>query len=221
MQHSKKIYLVRHGQTEYNRRGVVQGSGIDASLNEVGRVQAQAFYEAYHQVPFRRVYTSVLQRSIQSVQQFLDDGLPHTPLAGLNEINWGVKEGKVPTSEEHSYYTEITDGWKAGKLDVAIEGGESPLMVQDRQREALKQIVSHQDEELILICMHGRAIRIFLCLMLDRDLRYMDEYPHDNLGLYQLRYDYGSQQFSLEVTNDTSYLPDIPPPAKETKTEVE
>ena len=217
----KTIYLVRHGQTEYNRRGGVQGSGIDAPLNEVGRVQARAFYEAYHQVPFQRVYTSTLQRSIQSVQQFLDDGLPHTKLAGLNEINWGVKEGKVPTSEEHSYYTEITDGWKAGKLDVAIEGGESPLMVQERQRDALEQILAHKEEELILICMHGRAIRIFLCLMLNRNLCEMDEYPHNNLGLYLLTYDYETQQFSLERTNDTSHLPDMPPRAEETKTEVE
>ncbi len=220
MQHNKKIYLIRHGQTEYNRRGVVQGSGIDAPLNEVGQMQAQAFYDAYHQMPFQKVYTSVLQRSIQSVQSFLNNGLPHTKLAGLNEINWGVKEGKVPTSEEHSYYTEITDGWKAGKLDVAIEGGESPIMVQERQKEALKQILDHQDEELILICMHGRAIRIFLCLMLSRDLREMDDFPHSNLGLYLLTYDYEREQFSLEQTNDTSHLPDMPPPAEETKTDV-
>ena len=217
---NKKIYLVRHGQTEYNRRGVVQGSGIDAPLNEVGRRQAQAFYDAYRETPFQKVYTSVLQRSIQSVQGFLNDGLPHAALAGLNEINWGVKEGKVPTSEEHSYYTEITDGWKAGKLDMAIEGGESPLMVQDRQRKSLAHILSHDDEELILICMHGRAIRIFLCLMLERDLRYMDEYPHNNLGLYLLTYDYGSRQFTLERTNNTSHLSDMPSVAEETKTEV-
>ena len=216
----KKIYLVRHGQTEYNRRGVVQGSGIDAPLNEVGMAQARAFYDTYHKVPFQRVYTSVLQRSIQSVQHFLDDGLPHTKLAGLNEISWGVKEGKVPTSDEHTYFTEMVDAWKEGEVDRRIEGGESPVMVQDRQREALAQILANEDEELILICMHGRAIRIFLCLMLDRDLRYMDEYPHHNLGLYTLTYDYGSERFDLEQINDTSHLPDLPPKVEETKTEV-
>ena len=217
----KKIYLIRHGQTEYNRRGVVQGSGIDASLNEVGEIQAQAFYDAYHQVPFRKVYTSTLQRSIQTVQNFLNDGLPHTKLSGLNEINWGVKEGKVPTSTEHTYFTQMVDAWKEGQVDLAIEGGESPVMVQERQKEAIEHILAHKDEELILICMHGRAIRIFLCLMLNRDLCYMDEFPHDNLGLYILIYDYDSQQFTLERTNDTSHLPDMPPPAEETKTEIE
>jgi bisphosphoglycerate-dependent phosphoglycerate mutase len=39
----KDIYLIRHGETDYNRLGVVQGSGIDADLNDLGRRQAQAF----------------------------------------------------------------------------------------------------------------------------------------------------------------------------------
>ena len=216
----KTIYLIRHGQTEYNRRGVVQGSGIDAPLNDVGWLQARAFYEAYRTVSFEHVYTSVLQRSIQSVQGFLDDGLPHTKLAGLNEISWGVKEGKVPTSSEHSYFTDMIDAWQEGEVDLAIEGGESPRMVQDRQRGALDRILAPEDESPILICMHGRAIRIFLCLMLERDLRHMDEYPHHNLGLYLLTYDYGTRQFTLERTNDIAHLPDLPPPLEETETEI-
>ena len=43
----KDIYLIRHGETDYNRMGVVQGSGIDADLNELGNRQAQAFFEHY------------------------------------------------------------------------------------------------------------------------------------------------------------------------------
>ncbi len=216
----KKIYLVRHGQTEYNRRGVVQGSGIDAPLNDTGWTQARAFYEAYHSVPFQHVYTSLLQRSIQSVQGFLENGLPHTKLAGLNEINWGVKEGKVPTSNEHTYFKKMISAWQEGEVDRAIEGGESPRMVQDRQRAALDRILAPEDETPILICMHGRAIRIFLCLMLNRDLRHMDDYPHQNLGLYLLTYDYDTRQFALERTNDVEHLSDLPSPEEETETEV-
>ena len=219
MQH-KTIYLIRHGQTEYNRRGVVQGSGIDAPLNEVGELQAEAFYQAYRDTPFSHVYTSNLQRSIQSVARFLEDGLPTTRLAGLNEINWGVKEGKVPSSEEHSYYKQIINGWQEGKLDVAIEGGESPLMVQERQKPALEHILAQQKEDPILVCMHGRAMRIFLCLMLDRNLRDMDHFGHTNLCLYVLRYHYGEQRFELIKENEQSHLPELPPQVSEDKTEL-
>ncbi len=206
----KVIYLIRHGQTEYNRKGVVQGSGIDAPLNEVGHIQAEAFYKTYHNVSFDHVYTSVLQRSIQSVKGFLEDGLPTTQLAGLNEINWGVKEGKVPTTEEHSYYNKIISGWRDGKLDVAIEGGESPLMVQERQKPALERILSYSKQKQVLICMHGRAMRIFLCLMMNRDLRDMDQFKHANLGLYLLHYYANDQRFEIIKENDQSHLPDSP-----------
>ncbi|MCZ6899539.1 MAG: histidine phosphatase family protein, partial [Bacteroidetes bacterium] len=49
---SKKIYLIRHGETDLNRAGVVQGSGVDTSINDFGRRQANEFYEKYKHVPF-------------------------------------------------------------------------------------------------------------------------------------------------------------------------
>lgn len=44
---TKYIYILRHGETDYNRRGIVQGSGVDAELNEYGRLQAEAFFRYY------------------------------------------------------------------------------------------------------------------------------------------------------------------------------
>lgn len=213
----KKIYLIRHGQTEYNRKGVVQGSGIDAPLNETGRMQAKSFYDHYKDIPFQHVYTSVLQRSIQSVEHFLDSGLPHTRFEGLNEINWGEKEGKVANAEDSEYYASIIKSWTYGELDRAIEGGESPNMVQERQKPALEKIIANKDENPVLICMHGRAMRIFLCLMMDYDLRRMDEFAHANLCLYLLEYDYQTQSFEILQANDQSHIPEIPSFAEEDK----
>lgn len=202
---SKTIYLIRHGQTEYNLKGVVQGSGIDAPLNDTGWKQAHAFYKHYRDIPFQRIYTSVLQRSIQTVTPFLDDGLPHTPLEGLNEINWGEKEGKVANDEDHQYYKFIIDSWKKGDTDLAIRGGESPRMVMERQKPALQAILA-DEEDPVLVCMHGRAMRILLCLMMDHDLSRMDDYAHSNLCLYVLEYDYTQQKFAISLKNEQAHL---------------
>jgi len=59
----KTIYLIRHGETDFNRRGVVQGSGVDSDLNDMGRAQAQAFFQAYQHVPFEKLYVSGLKRT--------------------------------------------------------------------------------------------------------------------------------------------------------------
>jgi len=202
---NKTIYIIRHGQTEYNRKGIVQGSGIDAPLNDTGWKQAQAFFLHYCQVPFRRVYTSVLQRSIQTVSPFLEGGLSHTPLEGLNEINWGEKEGKVANAKDHQYYSYIINSWKKGDLDQAIKGGESPRMVMERQKPALQAILE-DDSDPVLICMHGRAMRILLCLMLNHDLSRMDDFEHANLCLYVLNYNYEKQNFELTIKNEQAHL---------------
>lgn len=204
---SKKIYLIRHGQTDYNKSGVVQGSGINASLNATGYKQAQLFFEAYRHIPFDKIYTSALRRTIQSVQQFIDMGIPHEALPGLNEISWGIAEGTALTSESHAYYLRLTEQWKKGELHLKIDGGESPLDVQNRQEEAIKHILSHTEEKTILVCMHGRAMRILLSWLQDQPLTKMDDFAHDNLCLYKLHYQSGA--FRIEAFNDVSHLVDI------------
>ena len=203
---SKTIYLIRHGETDYNRRGVVQGSGIDADLNELGHAQAAAFYEAYHDVPFDKIYTSALRRTVQSVQSFIDAGLPTEAHAGLNEISWGVREGKVPNYADDEYYLDLIQAWRAGATDRATEGGESPQQVRDRQQPVIDLMLSRPEERTILVAMHGRAIRILLTRLLDQPLARMDEFEHRNLCLYVLRYEYGAQRFVLERANDTRHL---------------
>ena len=201
---SKKIYLIRHGQTEYNRQGMVQGSGIDAPLNETGYQQATAFFKAYRDISFDKIYISTLQRTRQSVQSFLDLGIPHEKLSGLNEINWGEKEGMPFSQQDHDYYLKVTSAWENGQVDLGIAGGESPLEVSARQKAAMDHILTRAEEKTILICMHGRAMRILLCDLLNYHLRYMDTFPHSNLGLYTINF--SGKRFSIEWTNDTRHL---------------
>ncbi|MBT32088.1 MAG: histidine phosphatase family protein [Thalassobius sp.] len=205
---SKKIYLIRHGETEYNKLGMVQGSGIDSNLNETGQKQARAFYEYYKGIPFDKVYTSKLRRTHQSVQQFIDSKLPWQQLYGLNEISWGHKEGRQITDEDNEQYANMLIGWTNGDYTQKVYGGESPLEVQERQRDAWRYILANDQEENILVCMHGRAIRILLCLLLDIELKNMDRFIHSNLCLYLLNYEDG--KFSIEKECDVTHLKKLP-----------
>ncbi len=202
----KRIYIIRHGETDYNRRGVVQGSGVDADLNDMGRAQADAFFQAYQHVPFDKVYISSLKRTLQTVQPFIDLGLPYERHAGLNEISWGVMEGKIPGNIDDEYYRDLTEGWASGDTARTAEGGESPEQVRDRQKPVIDLILSRPDETTVLVAMHGRALRILLTWLMDEPLADMDEYEHSNLCLYQLNYNYDTQQFTIELANDTAHL---------------
>jgi probable phosphoglycerate mutase len=181
----KKIYLVRHGQTDFDLKGVVQGSGIDAPINDTGIAQANAFFKVYEKVPFDQIYHTGLIRTKQSIQNFINLGIPSTALVDLNEISWGSYEGTPMTPEEGEYYKHMLNQWRQGNLDYAIAGGESPNMVAKRMRSGIKTILEGPGET-ILVCMHGRAMRIFLSVLLNFDLRHMDNFEHHNLCLYLL-----------------------------------
>jgi broad specificity phosphatase PhoE len=202
----KELYIIRHGETDYNRRGIVQGSGVDAPLNEMGQSQAFAFFQAYQHVPFAKIYMSTLQRTYQTVEPFLELGIPYEKLSGLNEISWGIMEGKVPSSLDDAYYRNLIENWAAGNTALTTEQGESPNDVVARQRPAMAHILAQPSESPVLIAMHGRAMRILMSWLLDQPLARMDQFEHSNLCLYKLTYNTIAGTFHLDVANDTAHL---------------
>lgn len=201
---TKNLFIVRHGQTDYNKRKMVQGSGIDASLNEEGLRQAKLFYNACKSHPFDKVYVSSLVRTRQSVEQFIKDGIPFDQLSGLNEISWGDQEGMPFDESSHQNYLAVTEAWGNGDLERRVGGGETPLEVMKRQKEAFRHIMSNTNESEVLICMHGRAMRVLLCWLLNYSLQNMDYFSHDNLCYYKLNYT--GSFFRVEQFNEGNHL---------------
>jgi probable phosphoglycerate mutase len=199
----KQIFIVRHGETEFNKLNIVQGSGVDMAINEQGLAQAQKFYEWYKNHPFQHIFISALQRTYQSVQPFIESGIPYTVLPQLNEISWGDFEGKQQTDTQRTLYWETVAQWNAGNLQAKIPNGESPLELQARQREVLHHLFDNPHEH-VLVCMHGRAMKSFLCLLLNKPLTQMEEYKHTNLCVYHLEFD--GEKCHLIKSNDTSHL---------------
>lgn len=180
----------------------MQGRGVDAPLNEMGRKQAEAFYAHYRHVDFEKIYTSTMVRTHQTVAPFT--GIPREQLAGLDEIGWGIYEGKEQTPDIMAGFVELTERWRMGELDRTVEGGETPNQLVARQREALSHILSQPDEKTVLVCMHGRAMRVFLCLLIGRDIASMDDFPHTNTALYKVHYD--GERFTIADAYNIEHL---------------
>lgn len=199
----KLIYIVRHGETDYNRLGIVQGQGVDTSLNERGRRQARAFFEHYQSEPFDLLFTSRLRRTHETMHPFIEKGLPWEQFAEINEIGWGSHEGKHSTPEMREEYHKTVSQWKQGKFDARLGNGESAADLAHR----LSQFISHlreRKEKQILVCSHGRAMRCLSCLLLEVPVEQMDNYKHHNTGLYVFRYE--GERFHLELENDIRHL---------------
>jgi phosphoserine phosphatase len=199
------IYIIRHGETEMNRLGIVQGSGVDSDLNDVGRQQAQLFHEYYKDVHFDAILTSKLKRTHQTVAPFLEKGIVWEQFAELNEISWGTHEGKAPDPNNRQAFDNLMKAWNSGNYDARIEGGESARELADR----LQIVVAHFGnlkvvKRNVLVCTHGRTLSCLVALLHNVSLHEMRNHKHQNTCLYKFHYLDG--EFVMELENDVRHL---------------
>src|SRR5438093_5554077 len=95
-QQTLRIYLARHGQTDWNREGRTQG-GMDIPLNETGRQQARQLKIRLASIRLDAVYSSTLSRSRETAE-IVQGGGTVVKLPGLIERRFGKFEGK-PTND--------------------------------------------------------------------------------------------------------------------------
>ena len=185
-----KLYIIRHAETEYNRKGIIQGSEVDSDINDVGESQANSFYEYYKDINFDKIYVSDLKRTFQTIRRFTENGSSYEKLKEFNEISWGINQGKSDDLED---YARLIDTWLAGNLDNKFEEGESPNEMSERLVKGFDKVLD-DDHDTVLLCIHGRALRILLSKIIDNDLTKMDKYVHSNTGLYILEYKNGKYE---------------------------
>lgn len=199
-----KLLIARHGETDYNKGGLLQGRGINAPLNETGKLQAQSLAGYINQYPISYVGSSSMLRAQETAQFYASaNGMDILHHAGLDEMNFGEFEGKS--------YLDIVDeldpisqAWKKGEIDLKIPGGESPKEVFERANDAFEKIFSSMNRGYVFVVAHGRLLRILLSEWLGYGLRNMDKINHYNCGVNQIVYSGGA--YKAEYLNKTDYL---------------
>lgn len=204
---STLLYLVRHGETEYNRRGIVQGGGIDSELNATGYAQAEALADRLANESVDTIYASTLRRAKQTASVL---ATPHEPvsktyLRDLDEMAWGVFEGEPPSEERDEAMNAVKQAWRSGEYDRAIEGGESIADVEARARRAMNHIVTREAGNTVVVVTHGRYLRVMLATFLEGyGLSDMSDLDHSNTCVNRVAVTAG--RFEAERLNCTAHL---------------
>ncbi|KAJ8602049.1 hypothetical protein CTAYLR_002764 [Chrysophaeum taylorii] len=172
-----RLYLCRHGQTDYNAEGKIQGSGVDRSLSEVGLAQAESIGEALRDIPLDMIGSSTLTRAIQTAEAISKrhPGANRVEHEGLREMNFGDMEGKVLEDFRHNYQILI-EAWAVGDVRRRWPGGgESPFDVESRARAALRDlgiigVNCERGVRHVALVTHGRFNKILLASLLGEGL---------------------------------------------------
>lgn len=155
----KKLYLFRHGQTEFNVKKLVQGR-CDSPLTDLGRQQAgmaAAWLKAHNVVP-DKVVCSPLGRAMDTAS------LVATELLGRDaavEPCEGIIERSYGTFEEGPHDALPTDVWDPGE-DLIPFGGEGSHALQERMVGTLTNLMDAEGIETLLAVSHGSASRQFI-----------------------------------------------------------
>ena len=102
-----KLLIIRHGQTDGNVKGLVQGAGLDLPLNETGRTQAAAAAEKLLSLHLPVIYSSTMLRARQTAEIIAAGvGCPTVAVEGLEEVHFGEAEGML-SEDAHRIYGDV------------------------------------------------------------------------------------------------------------------
>jgi broad specificity phosphatase PhoE len=161
-----RIWLVRHGETEWNATKRAQGQA-DVPLNDAGRLQAEVAAAQLDGVNLAAVYSSDLSRAIDTAEPVARaHGLEVVTDPAFREIDQGDWEG-LGLAEIRGRWPEL---WGPARHHVQRPGGESPKQVQKRALEALARVVERHPKGAVAIVSHGGPIRWIAAHALGYDL---------------------------------------------------
>lgn len=199
------LYLIRHGQTDWNVAGRIQGS-TDIPLNETGRRQAQCLAKGMEGRPVTKVFTSRLMRAYETGQAIgKSQKVPVEKIDGLEEVAYGDWEG-LTMEEIAGKYPKELEQWYLSPVEVAPPGGETQTQVYERCKKAMETILAQAEGDVAIVS-HGATV-VFLLEYLLRDTGRTeeDDIIVGNASISTIEYDPGTGKFALTQLNDRSHL---------------
>ncbi len=166
-----KLYLIRHGETDWNAERRFQGQA-DRALNETGLAQAQALAECIATLPetFSTLYASPLKRTMQTAEPLAQKlNLTVQTVPEIIEINCGQWEGMIGYEIDKVYHGELA-AWRANITTYPMPGGESVTQMQQRGVPFYQRLTQDHPDDAVLIVGHGASLLAMMCHFMEWEL---------------------------------------------------
>lgn len=164
----RRLHLIRHGQTDWNRDKRVQGHA-ESELTELGRQQAAGLATVLRGEPITAVHCSSSVRTRQTGEiLFRDSGLSLSPCDRLREIHLGPWEGLLQAEVRETWPDQFDYFWQRPDR-FNLEGAETFEQVQQRAMQRIQELLTLPDRHIAVVS-HGVWIKSVLCAIENRPL---------------------------------------------------
>ncbi|CAH0485665.1 unnamed protein product [Peronospora farinosa] len=183
-----RLYLCRHGQTDFNCQRKLQGRGVNMQLNANGLDQAKYLAKAMKDVPLSGIYSSSLTRAFQTadaVAKFHPE-IQVESFSEVEEMNFGELEGhsmKIHDDQIRSMFKR----WEKGEFNASWPGGESPMDVVNRGVKKITEVMSTTLPKEQVLMIH-----------------------QDNTCVNVIDFDHATQTYCAMALNNINHLPSPP-----------
>lgn len=199
-----RLYLVRHGETAYNRDGL--GLGVaDPPLTDRGLRQTTAAVERLATESVDRILTSPLRRAAAIARGLAErTGATLDVREELIEMDVGETEG-LPFGEMRERFPAFIEAWRApDPANVAMPGGESLVQVAARLEPLALELHALPQESTVVAVSHNFVLRLLICRLLDLEVAAFRAFSLDLASVSALSLRAG--QAALRTLNDRCHL---------------
>ena len=181
-----KLFLIRHGQTDWNIKGKIQGS-CDIELNHTGIKQAEELGNKVleNKYKFSKIYSSPQRRAVKTAEILSRvANIEYISTEGLEEINLGEWEGLSWAEVKEKYPTEY-DEWYIKRRYTKPPKGESYQDMIERVLTAIHKIINENYEDVAIVT-HSAVIMCLQCCLTNTDFDEMTKFKIDNTSIIEI-----------------------------------
>lgn len=198
-----KLYLIRHGQTDWNTLGKIQGS-TDIPLNKAGIWQAECLACGMETRPVVRIYASPLERAAETARAIgAKQGVGVQVLNDLKEMGFGYWEG-MTWEEIGEKYPEEFKLWCGSPVEAGLPGGEPQSEIIDRCKRVIREMTAQADGDIAVVS-HGGTLAYLINYLL-RNNPSRETLIVSNASITTVHYNPLTQDFTILEMNDVSHL---------------
>ena len=202
-----KMFLVRHGLTDWNQQKKYQGQK-DIPLNEKGCEQARSLGKYLKAEEIDSIYSSDLKRALQTANIINENhDLEVNKKEKIREIHFGDWQG-LSYSEIEEQYPQRLKKWNKDPITNCPPGGETMAVFIKRVKSGFEEIINKNQDNNILVVSHGGTIKVYLTILLEMPPKNHWQFDISSTGLSVINF-YEDNKAIISAINVKKHLDEL------------